>query len=102
MAAAYAFADGGPTPEEPVPAPEELVLLGYLDRFGVQAVMGRALGAGEIRRMTVAENIVKWYRERQASSNWASWATDNPDSSQVLLEAQKLAIEFGLIEDDSA
>ena len=60
MASAYAYADGGH--ERPI----ELGLLALVDRFGVQAVLNRPyLGAEEMRRMILAENIVAWYRDRE-------------------------------------
>lgn len=82
--AAYRYADG----RGPIPA--ELVALSYIDRFGAQAVLGRPLGYGEIQRMLTAENIVKWYNERQKSGNFAQWAADNPDKDRALMEAMLL------------
>ena len=86
-AAAYAYADGGPISRE-------VLLLAYIDRFGVDAVMGRQLGAGEMRRMTVAENIVKAYRSRAKADNWAEWANLYPDLNRILEDAM-LAVEDG-------
>lgn len=84
MAAAYEYADGGQQPYE-------LKLLSYLDRFGgALNVLGRPLGAGEMRRMCVAENIYKWRVEREKSESWAAWETDNPDKAEALHEAYKL------------
>lgn len=90
MAAAYAYADGGQMPPE-------IRLLHAVDRFGAQAVFGRTLGAGEIRRMMVAENIVNCFRARTASSNWAAWETENKAEAKLLQVALKAAIDEGLI-----
>ena len=90
MAAAYAYADGGQMPAE-------IRLLREVDRFGAQAVFGRTLGAKEIRRMMIAENIVNAYRARAASENWAAWETDNPQVAALLNAAMKAAIDEGLI-----
>lgn len=93
MATAYACADGGPPSEE-------MRLLGYLDRYGGAVnVLGRPLGAKELRRMTIAENICKWYQEREAANNVAGWATSNPQKAEVLHEAYKLAKEMKFIEE---
>jgi len=84
-AAAYAYADGGPISRE-------MLLLSYIDRFGVPAVMGRDyLGAGELRRMVTAENIVEAYHARLATNDWAEWAKANKSMSRLLNEAAKLA-----------
>lgn len=73
------------------PRPEELIIAGYIDRFGAQAVLGRVLSGGELRRIAQAENIVQAYRDRQKSENWAKWAQDNPEQAAVLNEAERLA-----------
>ncbi len=58
--------------------------------------MGRPyLGAGELRRLVAAENIVKGYQARAAVENWAEWAKDNPALSALLSEAMKLAVNDG-------
>ena len=44
----------------------------------------------ELRRLILAENIVSAYRRREASSNWAAYALDNPEMSEILVEAMKL------------
>ena len=77
MAAAYAFADGGQMPNE-------LRLLDQIDRFGVQAILGRQLGAKEITHMRAAENIVKYYRLRSQAKSWATWAKENPEGAAIL------------------
>ena len=69
--------------------PPVLDLLYTLDRFGVDAVMGRPLYAGEIYQMRAVENIVRWYRERQASNNFAAWAMENRDKADILGRAEK-------------
>ena len=84
MAAAYAYADNSG------PIPQELRLLNAIDRFGASEVLGRPLGAGEIRRMRLAENVVAAYRSRQNSTNWATWAKENPDMNHLLITAMEL------------
>jgi hypothetical protein len=78
--------------------PRELLMLGYIDRFGVRAVMGRdTLGAGEIRRMIVAENITEaWksrdrYRDKDGVANWSEWAGKHPQLNSILTTAERLA-----------
>jgi hypothetical protein len=84
MAATYGYADGGG------PMPDELILLGYIDRFGAQAVLGRALSAGEIKSMVLAENVKNAYQERQNSQDWAVWKRDNDAKANLLNEAMEL------------
>jgi hypothetical protein len=92
MAAAYAQADGGPQSDE-------LRLLGYLDRYGgALNVLGRPLGAKELRRMTVAENIKTWYEERGKVENMVEWTQNNPDKAEALHHAYKEAVKLGLLE----
>jgi hypothetical protein len=93
VAAAYAEADGGPTSNE-------MRLLRSLDRYGGAAnVLGRVLGAGEIRRMNAAQNICNWYAEREAAENMVEWTESNPQKAETLNLAHKFAVEFGLIEE---
>jgi len=88
MAAAFMYADGGGR------LPEEIEILGAIDRFGAQPVTGRAyLGAGEIRRMTAAENVIRYYRERAQSDNWAEWAKQHPGAAALLAKATKAAAD---------
>ena len=81
MALAYAYAEGDG------PEPDELIAGRLVDRFGAAAVYGRPLGYGELKRMLTAENIVNAYRARDASANWAQWATENPELNRLLNEA---------------
>ena len=88
MARAYLYADGDG------PEPRELDAMRAIRAFGAEAVWGRPLGVGEIRRMVVAENIVQAYRARAAHSDgWAAWASANPDANRLLNLAMRLANE---------
>lgn len=64
-----------------------------MDRFGAQAVYGRNLGAGEIRRMITAENTIQAYRDRERAENWAQWAHDNRAAAGLLARAAKAAAD---------
>jgi hypothetical protein len=93
MAAAYASADGSPSSYE-------LQLVGILDRYGgAMNVLGRPLGIGEIRRMNIAQNIVRWYEERNGASNVVEWTTSNPQAADVLNTAHRYAVELGFIKE---
>ena len=82
---AYRYAESGGR------LPYEIVQLSYIDRFGVRAVLGRdELSYGEIQRMLTSENIITFYRSRTASDNWAKWTNDNPEASELLIEAERL------------
>ena len=92
MASAYAYADGG------LPS-KEMQLLDYLDRYGgATNVLGHPLGAGEMRRMTIAENICKWYQEREDCENVAQWTESNPQKADSLHAAYEMAKEMRLID----
>ena len=69
----------------------EIELGKIIDRFGAQAVFGRTIGAKEIRRIAMAETIVRLFRERAASDNWAAWAGNNPEYAELLSRAAELA-----------
>ncbi len=94
MAAAYAYADGGHYSPE-------LDLLSQIDRFGVQAVMGRTLGYLEIVRLRLAESVANAYFERAKSNNWDTWARTYPDKHRLLEKALVAAIEYGYIDVES-
>ena len=90
MAAAYEYADGGQISPE-------LALSRYIERFGVQGVFGRPIGAGEIRSILLAENIVHYYRLRsnytddRGNVNWTRFAKEYPAESHWLVLAIKAA-----------
>lgn len=89
MAAAYDYAERGGQ------RPAELQMLAYLDRFGGAVnVLGRPLGAGEMRKMAMAENVVMAYQARSKSKNWAVWAQKNKAEAK-LLEAALMAARGG-------
>ena len=78
---------------------KELRLLNFIDRFGVEGVLGRTLGASEIRRMASAESIATWYEEQYKAQNIVEWQQSNPEKAEALHEAYKLAVEMKLIEE---
>jgi len=91
IATAYDYASGGD-------ASNEILLGRMIDRFGVQAIMGRPyLGALEIKSIYSAEKVLQLYREKERSSSWAEWATVNPEDAAYLARAIKAAEEEGLI-----
>ena len=78
--------------------PGILSLLDYIDRFGVQAVMGRpTLGAGEMQAMMMADNVRRAYlsrsayRDKDGAQNWAEWAEAYPELSKILNRAMMAA-----------
>lgn len=86
MARAYLFADGDG------PEPRELDALRAIRVFGAEAVWGRPLGVGEIKRMTVAESIVRAHVGRAThKAGWAAWAAANPGQNALLNAAMKMA-----------
>ena len=94
MAAAFRYMEDSSRERKP----DELRLLDYIDRFGVQAVMGRpTLGAGEIKGMIIADNVRQaylsrdLYRDRDGNKNWAEWAREYPQLSEIINEAMRAA-----------
>jgi len=86
MSSAYAYAEGGPITDE--------LLIGWaVDKYGAQAVYGRALSFHEIRMLDLASNVLMAYRERDRSDNWAIWADNNPEKARILSIAGKAAQE---------
>lgn len=86
MASAYRYADGGGL----APLSSELLILRRIERYGVMAVMGRpVLGANEMRRLELAENVLRAYQSREASTDWAAWARDNEGAATLLDRAIK-------------
>ena len=63
--------------------PRELELLRYIDRFGL-GVLGRAPGAGELRRISMAERVVMAHKAMHQSENWAAWAEKHPSDAKLL------------------
>ena len=78
-------ADGKPLEWSP-----ELLLLSNINKYGTEAVMGRALSHLEIRSMNTAENIVRAYNERFAAKDWVEWGQTNPGQARLLNEAMRL------------
>lgn len=85
MADAYRYAESN----QPSP---EITMLRAIDRFGVMAVCNRPyLYAGEFYAMQVAETIVKGYKMRTKSANFAEFAASNPQLAKLLVDSQKIA-----------
>ena len=98
IAAAYNYAEGGGE------LPREIELGQYLETYGAQAVTGRVMGAGELRRITVAKKIVAAYRSREGyrdtsgNENWAEWSKAHPDQAHILNMAAITAEELEDVE----
>lgn len=70
---------------------QELNTLALIDRFGIEAILGRRqFYYGELRRMITAENIFNGFRSRAQAKNWAAWVKDNPSLADLLNEAEQL------------
>lgn len=84
IAAAYAYCEGEGD------KPDELQAFEAVEQFGAQAVFGRVMGAGEIRRMMVAHNVVQAYESRAQADNWSEWASQYPKAAELLNMAARL------------
>jgi len=80
---------------EQVEVSDELLLLANINKYGVEAVMGRPLYHHEILAMNTAERIVRAYNGRFASGDWAKWAQENKGESALLNEAMQIARAYG-------
>lgn len=69
-----------------------------MQAYGAQAIFGRAVGAGEIKRMNTAVNIVAYYKQKHATDNQAKWALDNPMQDSALNRAFIAAKDAGLLD----
>jgi hypothetical protein len=89
MARAYLYAEGDG------PEPTELDALRAIRVFGAEAVWGRPIGVGEMKRMMVAESIVRAHVSRAThKEGWAAWAAANPGLN-ALLNAAMFEAEDG-------
>jgi len=71
------------------------VLGQLIDRFGVEAVMGRPyLGMGEMIRINAAERINRAYQMREHSESWAEWARKNKKDAESLIIVEKMVSEL--------
>jgi hypothetical protein len=61
-----------------------------IDRFGVQAILGRQLYALEVNRINMAEHVINAYQSRKQSDNFAEWVGSNPDKTELLAYAERL------------
>ena len=84
MVSAYMYADvGSPS--------SEFKLISQIDRFGVEAVLGRRqLTAKEIIHMRMADNIVRYYQARAQSENWAEGAAAHKEGNRILIYCERL------------
>lgn len=74
--------------------PEDIEAGRLIERFGVQAVYGRPLGYGEMRRISIAESIARDYqnrsnyRDKSGAENWSEWSAHYPESNARLIAAE--------------
>ena len=56
-----------------------------VDRFGAQAIFGRTLTPGEMRRMVYCERFAGWYQDKfREGGDWTQWAKDHPEADKQL------------------
>jgi len=70
--------------------PKEIELASRLDRFGVQAVLGRQLYAYEVNRIEWSEKVIRMYNARKNATNAAAFASENQYALQLLEFAENL------------
>jgi hypothetical protein len=80
------------------PEPKWAQLGRHVEHYGIEAVFGRSvLYEYEMDAMLTSRNIIKAFRARAASDNWAEWEKNNHDLSEILVWA---AAEFYKREND--
>jgi len=70
--------------------PHELQTAYFIERYGIAAIYGRPLFAGEIYRMNAAKNVFDAYIGRKQSDNWAEWSQKNPRAAELLGRVEAL------------
>lgn len=70
--------------------PLEIELGKLIDRFGTQSILGRSIGAKEVRRIMTAEYVVNSYISMTKSNNYAAWVNDHPQEAEMLSHAAGL------------
>ena len=74
--------------------PEDIEAGRLIERFGVQAVYGRLLGYGEMRRISIAESIARdyqsrdKYRDKDGAENCSEWSARFPEANARLIAAE--------------
>ena len=76
--------------------PPEIELGNAVDRYGGMTVYGRAIGAFEMRRISMSENIVALYNAREGN-DWVEWGNENEASANLLGLALRAALDMGLM-----
>ena len=94
MAAAYLYAEGSG------PCPREIEVGMHVETFGAAAVLGRVMGAGELRRIAAARNVVRayqsrmHYRDQDGNENWVEWTNAHPELARILNAAEQAVEEL--------
>lgn len=75
---------------------KELQILSKIDRFGIEAILGRkTFYFGELKKMILAENVFLAYQARKnTKQDWAKWTDENPDSAKLLFDVEKMIQEL--------
>ncbi len=76
--------------------PIELETAWKVDEYGADAVFGRRLGVGEMRRMSAAKRVYvayhnrENYRDKDGKKNFAEWAGKYPYDAELLNKAVRM------------
>ena len=76
------------------PQPNEIKAGRLIERFGAQAVYGRPLGYGEMRRIMLAEHIEHVCRKWKTNGAGKYFA-EHPDDLKTLTWAREQATKYG-------
>lgn len=71
--------------------PDELKLYNAVQTYGAQAVFGRVLSGGEVKRMNFSRLFLDNYAQMKKSTNYAEWVASNPAWAKVFGVAAELA-----------
>jgi hypothetical protein len=84
MTSAYRYAEEGGR------KPIDLVLADNIEKYGVEAVLGRKLTFREIARMNAARAVYTVKKQRANADNWAKFAKEHPQANDLLVYVEKL------------
>ena len=73
------------------PAPAELEAMNCIDRFGVQAVLGRALYRGEALKMMYAKSVYRAIKLFDQASDMGELMQTYPDAYKLAVRSLEIA-----------
>lgn len=70
--------------------PIEMVMSGWIEKYGAQSVFGRPLYARELLRMVACANIERIIKDGKQAPNMAVWAKEHPEDAKIFRDVELL------------